>query len=307
MLYKADIMPKKREVSEIYGEITVFKLIFYNILFFVPITLSLVLSLIMARYVHGYFQTSNLVVAKVLMIFFSFITFVFIIPYIRKRESVMGLRLSLLVFLILAIFTTVPSALRGNVGLLLNQLTHIASYIFLAFVYSPEVLGVDRNITDWFKHHRQLIIVVLYVAIVLFYVMGFGWMFYETYLDNANSFAIPAGSKPTYGTFMYYSIISFATIGYGEIYPQTTMAKFIAGTEAVVGMVINVVFIAILLVYISNLQQIGQLRREEEREAREIRKLEKEELKEEKELKRIERMLKKKTTREKIKKMLKKR
>ena len=134
---------------------------------------------------------------------------------------------------------------------------------------------MDINLSKWFKNYKQMLIVLVYVTIVTLYVLGFGWQYTVMYNDHGEqAFAIGFDKPVTYGTFIYYSIVSFTTIGYGEITPLSTAARLFTGVQAMMGMIINVVFVAILLLYISNFQAFIKTEQEEHRkEEKEIRAL----------------------------------
>jgi hypothetical protein len=208
------------------------------------------------------------------MIFFTLILFSILIPIVRRRESVEGVRYSLIGFLIVAVGLTLPSIiLEWDFSPLYIQFPHLATYILLTFIYCPEVLGMDIDISKWFQHFKQILIIIVYCSIVIFYVSGFAWVFYS--MENADpaAFSHDANEEMGYPTFMYFSIISFATIGYGEILPVSPGARFLVCVEAIVGSIVNVIFIAILFVYVSNFQSFIRGVKEEEKKIEEEERL----------------------------------
>lgn len=271
---------KKKEVSKFAegygtGEITLGKLVFYNILFFVPLVLFIIFSRFIAGKVYATFQTTPNIVTQVMMFFFTMALFLVIIPFIRNRESVAGVRYSLIGFLIVSVFITIPSIiLQKDFGILIIELPHIATYVLLTFIYCPEVLGMDIDISKWFKHYKQLLIIFIYASIVLGYVFGFGYMFSMIETTNPSAFNYAFEKEVNYPTFVYYSTVTFTTIGYGDITPVATAARLIVGIEALIGVIVNVIFIAILFVYISNFQSFLKEMGKEEKEMKKLEKLE---------------------------------
>ncbi|MBN2111948.1 hypothetical protein JW707_02500 [Candidatus Woesearchaeota archaeon] len=247
------------------GEITIKKLVFYNLLFFLPILAFIFLSRYLAGLLKSYFQTTAQITVQMLMIFFTLGLFFVIIPVIRKRENVLGVRYALIGFLIVAVGMTLPAlVLRRDAGLLLLELPHIASYILLTFIYTPEVLGMDIDISKWFKHYKQILVILVYCSIVLLYITGFGWIYFNMAQVDPGAFSYSVNKPVEYPVYLYFSVISFATIGYGDITPVSTGARFLVCIEAMVGAIVNVIFIAILFVYISNFQAfIKELKKEE--------------------------------------------
>ncbi|MBU0535922.1 MAG: potassium channel family protein, partial [Nanoarchaeota archaeon] len=94
-----------------------------------------------------------------------------------------------------------------------------------------------------------------------------------------------------------YSIVTFATVGYGDVLPISPAARLMAGFEIVLGMIINVVFIAILFVFISNYQAFyrrkeeAKLEKEEEEIKEEEKKIEAQEARIEKKEAEIEKVI----------------
>jgi len=278
-------MKKEVGVPSAYGtgEISLKKLIWYNVVFFVPLVALYFVARLFGDLLFQQLETTPAMAANFSMFVLTFIYFFFIIPYIRRRENVRGVRYALYGFLIVAVGVSIPAMFIGNFHLFLLQLPHIASYVLLSFIYTPEVLGMDIDISKWFKHNRQLMIILIYSIIVLGYVFGLGYQFYLISLSDGGAFMHQVDKPTSYATYVYYSIITFATIGYGDITPVTTMPRLLVGVEAVLGAIVNVIFIAILFVYISNFQAfIRGIKQEEKQLATEERKIEKEEKKIEK-------------------------
>ena len=286
---------KKKEVrkfTEGYGtgEITLGKLVFYNLLFFVPLILLILISRLIARNVYTLFQTTPNIVAQVIMMFFTMGLFLVIIPFIRKRESVGGVRYSLIGFLIVSIFITIPSIiLQKDFSILIVELPHIATYILLTFIYCPEVLGMDLDVSKWFKHYKQLLIIFIYCSILLLYVAGFGGIYHGMAKADPGAFSHATEKEMNYPLYFYFSTITFATIGYGDITPISTGARFLVCVEAIVGAIVNVIFIAILFLYISNFQAFARSIKEEQKELET----------EEKEIQSLKKMFKKRNTKKK--------
>lgn len=236
-------------------EISLKQLGLYSLFFIVPQAFLFLISLWLGSKWQNYFEASPFMVAKILMVFFTVVVFFILIPYLRKKQSVAGIRYSILAFFVLGVGITLPGAISGVSDLIFHIPIYLASYILITFIYAPEVLGIEKNLSDWFKHHRQLYILLIYTMIVVGYVVGFGYMYFDMYQDDPASFSLSFDEPPGYGTFVYYSIVSFTTIGYGDIAPVSTAARMVTGFSSMLGMIINVVFIAILLIFVSGTQE----------------------------------------------------
>jgi hypothetical protein len=204
-------------------------------------------------------------------------------------------------FIVIGVGITLPSAIKGNYGFLLTLPLHFGSYILMTFFFCPEVLGIERTLRDWFKHKKQMTVTLIYVSIVLLYLIGFGALYYDINSDPSSpgAFSISSGESPGLTTFIYYSMVSFSTTGYGDITPLSTAARLVFFIESLMGLVINVLFIAVLLVFISNAEFLSQkseeaaLEREVKKEEAEIRKEERVIKKELKEIKNVEKEVEK--------------
>lgn len=273
------------------NDISIMKLINYILLFFIPLLVFVLFAMKIGAIYSGYFEASAGVIAKIFMVPFMALLFFFIIPFIREREKIAGIRYSILAFMIVGLGITLPSALKGHTSLILTIPTYFGSYILLTFFFCPEVLGIERNLRDWFRHKKQFAIVFLYLSIVMLYVVGFGALYYDIYNDPANTsaFQFSVDKDPTFATFVYYSMVSFTSTGYGEMLPVSTASRLVFFMEGTMALVMNVLFIAILLVFISNAEFLSQkkeakviaeeFKREEEvlkKEERKINKVEKE-------------------------------
>lgn len=192
------------------GDISIQKLVQYNLIFFFPLLFFYFLSILISVKITDFLEASINVVISSLMVVFATITFFYIIPYIRKRENVKGVRQSLFGFLIVGFSMTIPSMINGKFDMLFNNFNYLGSYIMLTFIFCPEVLGINLDLTEWFKERKQVMILYIYSIIVLLYVFGFAWLFFQVYNDpvHPNAFNIPDNINPSYGTFIYFSIIT---------------------------------------------------------------------------------------------------
>jgi ABC-type multidrug transport system fused ATPase/permease subunit len=270
-------------------DISLGKILWYNLLFFIPIVISVFISFSVSKTVSEVLQVSRSIAAELVLIPLIFVVFFTIIPYIRQRENIRGVRLSLIGFTIIAVFMTLPPMFMGKVDFLLRQFIFIATYILLVFIYCPEVLGITGNLVEWFKKGKQITLIVVYVAIVLFYILGFAYLFFNISRDaTVVHFDVPDHMDTIeFGDMAYYSIVTFSTIGYGDITPRSDVAKLVVSVEVFLGMLINILFIAILLVYVGN-SQIFAAQKEERKIERKEKEIEKEEEKIERKLEREE-------------------
>ena len=260
-------------------DISLLKIFGYLVLFIIPLFFAYFLSNFIATLFQGHLNVSSRVAAEILMMFLTLIIFFFLVPFVRVREGIRGVRFSLFLFLIISLLMTIPPIYKGYYNFLFIQFVYIANFILATFLNCPDVIGISGDTENWFKHKVQLMILLIYTSIVLFYIMGFAWMYYEVSLDPEypNAFIYTEDITPSYSTFLYYSIITFATVGYGDITPLSPAARLVAGLEVLLAMIINVVFIAILLVFVGNFSLLEE-KLEQQRIRSEERKIEREEV-----------------------------
>ncbi len=260
-------------------EISLVKLGYYNLLFFVPIGLAYFLSQFIGTKINRFLQVSPSTAAEILMVFFIFLIFLIIVPVIRKRETIKGIRYTLAAVFIVGMGIALPSlVIKKDFTILLSECIYIATYLMLTFIYCPEVLGIVKDIRRWFKEHKQLLILAIYLAISILYVLGFGIIYYDIHVDPYNQYKGFTTDQPEGKlTFIYFSAVTFTTLGYGDISPVSAAARLVAATQALLGMVINVVFIAILLMFISGVGSAHETEKQTRRVEADLRQRKKEE------------------------------
>src|SRR6476661_3723838 len=92
---------------------------------------------------------------------------------------------------------------------------------------------------------------VLCASISAYLMLGLLWTvaYWLVALVNPNAFSFNTGPKETMGGFnaFYFSFITLSTVGYGDITPVSRIARWLAATEAMVGLLYVTVLIARLV------------------------------------------------------------
>ena len=117
-------------------------------------------------------------------------------------------------------------------------------WVVIALV-SP--IAVVRRLT----HHRRVTLQTLFGAIASYLLIAIGFTylymfvgaaqhepFFSSYADDAD---IPSTS------YMYFSMVTITTLGYGDLAPASNLSRLLATTEAVVGQVYLVTFVAMVV------------------------------------------------------------
>jgi voltage-gated potassium channel len=90
------------------------------------------------------------------------------------------------------------------------------------------------------------------VAAYMFVSLAFAQTYLLLFLWNPHSFSLPAGTDFQVGTgfrgeMIYFSVVTLATLGYGDIVPKTDLARSLAVIEAMVGQFYMAVLVALLV------------------------------------------------------------
>ncbi|MGD8370927.1 MAG: potassium channel family protein [Syntrophobacterales bacterium] len=120
---------------------------------------------------------------------------------------------------------------------------HVCGMVFFAFI----IVAILKFISSQDEITRDLIagaaVVYLFVAAL--------WAFSYTLIEmiHPGSFSIPpAGQSAGHRVnFMYYSLVTLTTLGYGDITPATGVAKVCSTLEAVIGQLYLVITVAWLV------------------------------------------------------------
>ncbi|MEM8570577.1 MAG: potassium channel family protein [Pseudomonadota bacterium] len=85
---------------------------------------------------------------------------------------------------------------------------------------------------------------VLLGAIYGYLVLAMAWalLFLQIEASRPGSFSVPLNADP-WSTFLYYSIVTLTTLGYGDVTPVSNLARLAAGFESIIG----VLYIAVLV------------------------------------------------------------
>lgn len=160
--------------------------------------------------------------------------------------------------LIVALILLVPALVGKWITHLHPGLLHPAFYLVAFVIFSGFVVA---RLLSFIVHARQVDAKVLCAGVAGFLLLGMAWV--PAYLAVAratpNAFTLPVapGDAPAVldgSSAFYFSFITLCTVGYGDIVPVSKVARMLAVTEAITGLLYIAVLISRLVSIYSNTQ-----------------------------------------------------
>jgi hypothetical protein len=117
----------------------------------------------------------------------------------------------------------------------------IAFALFLTYILAVIVSHIFRE--------KEVTEDLITGAVCVYMLLGIVWAFVFYFLDlaQAGSFSLATTFQQDVGPFIYYSFMTLATVGYGDIVPLTAPARSLAVLEAVTGQLYLAITIARLV------------------------------------------------------------
>lgn len=117
------------------------------------------------------------------------------------------------------------------------------SPIWVAIAILTPVAVIRRLI-----RHRRVTVETMFgaVAAYLLIAVAFAYAFLYVEASRAAPFFAGSGDEPS-TSFMYFSLASITTVGYGDLAPVSAFGRLLATSEAVIGQVYLVTFVAMFV------------------------------------------------------------
>ena len=107
----------------------------------------------------------------------------------------------------------------------------LSSAIAFRSVFSPGVVDINR----------------LYGAACIYLMLALIWALLYVLLDSYQGQALTIANSDPFWEYLYFSIVTLTTLGYGDIAPVTRAARVLTGFEAVVGQFYLTILVAALV------------------------------------------------------------
>ena len=153
--------------------------------------------------------------------------------------------------LILAVHT---SGGRARLSIIVVAITLGASVLTAISGFSPRfgllwlllVVAAPIVVMRRLLQHDRVTNETILGAICAYLLIGLAYTFLFIGIDQAGSTLFFGNEEPT-TAFMYFSLVTMTTLGYGDLAPATEVARIVSASEAVVGQVFLVVLVARLV------------------------------------------------------------
>jgi Ion channel len=216
---------------------------------------------------EGFFNRER--TSKLLLV--SMVLFIILAPLLEEREvGKLILILDLYVTLVAAtmelaarpilLWSAIPIAVSSMVLLVISHFhstpaweiasgTVLAGFLILVSVSLYNFLGQDSSYTTG----------RLYASVSLYFMLGLSWFAIYRVINivlpgSFNEAGVPIGPVSHWSTFVYFSLTTLTTLGYGDIVAVKPAARMLATLEAATG----VLYIAITVARLVSSTQTGK-------------------------------------------------
>lgn len=135
----------------------------------------------------------------------------------------------------------------------LKYFFYFLSFINVLLLITSHIMLLKYVFTDFFKRKRQIvpndITVIITTYITLAISFGLVYTIISFFSDDIAFNNIPKTLEEFefYFRHIYFSFITITTIGYGDIYPLTTIGQFLVMIEVITGMILTNVILGLVI------------------------------------------------------------
>lgn len=135
----------------------------------------------------------------------------------------------------------------------LKYFFYFLSFINVLLLITSHIMLLKYVFTDFFKRKRQIvpnditIIITTYITLAISF--GLVYTIISFFSDDIAFNNIPKTLEEFefYFRHIYFSFITITTIGYGDIYPLTTIGQFLVMIEVITGMILTNVLLGLVI------------------------------------------------------------
>jgi hypothetical protein len=156
------------------------------------------------------------------------------------KSIVTGVVLSWSVFALLVLIFKSTLFIRILFILRLWEILIINTWMFLFRQTASKVSNTESYENDI---RLFILLVFQYITIILMYAS----FYFSVYTCDPSSFSVGSQTTGSVFTWLYFSIVTIATVGYGDITPVSVLAKLVTISEILFGMFFVLLFVTNIL------------------------------------------------------------
>jgi hypothetical protein len=156
------------------------------------------------------------------------------------KSIVSGVVLFWLVFALLVLVFKSTFFIRILFIFRLWEVLIINTWMFLFRQAASKVSNTESSENDI---RLFILLVFQYITIILFYAS----FYFSLYTSDISNFSVGSQIAGSVFTWLYFSVITIATVGYGDITPVSILAKLVTISEILFGMFFILLFITTIL------------------------------------------------------------
>ena len=176
--------------------------------------------------------TGQVVIASVLAI--TIITIIRTLN-LKKRELLLLLTLAGISFCF-DIYNALQVGIEQNkIFVIVAQAIYILFILMALFTINQKIFSETKVSSDTIQG-----------GIAVFFLIGIAWalLYVIVYLLDPNAFSQSIETVDLFDSMFYFSFATVTTLGYGDIYPVSDIARTLANLEAVVGVMYPAIYIS---------------------------------------------------------------
>ena len=222
---------------------------------------SIIFAFVMGQLSYSILESNASNAGHLYGIITSSIAFFLFARYLRHKKDILYVRTLLVIYFIgyAGCVMLILLFLQQNIVYLLsttgNALILFSAYTLIIFIINPDILGViglKKGTKRLFLSGQHVRLILIYLSIVLMQIFGFSLLNLAIYTYSGGTAFKGFDEQGSWLDFIYLSTITFVTIGYGDITPVTPVARLSAILQALLSHIISILFIAVLLLYLSS-------------------------------------------------------
>jgi len=101
-----------------------------------------------------------------------------------------------------------------------------------------------------FKTREVLVFILISLGIYLVFIFGFAWIYYDSASIEMTPYAKPFTERINFEKAVYFSIVTFHTIGYGDIHPVTQYGRQVVMLQSTISLFFTSIFSGFLVYFV---------------------------------------------------------